>query len=158
MRHREAKTSTHKAAGAPQGKAALHGKLRAALGEEGRHFTRQRAAVFEYLSGVTHHPTADDVFIAVKRRLPKISLATVYKNLEALVACGTASKLTSGDVAARYEIRRDPHYHTRCLKCGSLTDLEARASEQLAKLLKPPGGFRVEAYRIELLGCCRGCR
>ena len=154
-------TSNRKTAGVPAGKRdreALHGKLRAALGAEGRHFTQQRAAVFEYLSGVTHHPTADDVFCAVKRRLPKISLATVYKNLEALVACGAASKLTCGDAAARYEIRRDPHYHTRCLKCGSVTDLEATASATVSKLLKPPGGFRVEDYRIELLGYCRGCR
>src|SRR5437870_11378897 len=77
-------------------KQALHRRLREALGDEGRHFTRQRAAFFEYLSRVDHHPTAEEVFLAVKRELPRISLATVYKNLEALAACGTAAKLTYG--------------------------------------------------------------
>src|SRR5262245_32280471 len=97
--------------------------LRRMLVTSGSSFTRQRAAVFDYLSQVNHHPTADEVFMAVKRDVPKISLATVYKNLEALVACGAASKLTYGDSAARYEIRTDHHYHSRCLKCGRITDI-----------------------------------
>src|SRR5262245_2578171 len=92
-------------------------QLRGMLDRQGASFTRQRATVFEYLRRAHHHPTAEEVFVAVKRDLPKISLATVYKNLEALVACGAASKLLFGDSAARYEIRTDPHYHTRCLKC-----------------------------------------
>src|SRR5437870_12718797 len=106
-------------------KQALHRRLREALGDEGRHFTRQRAAVYEYLKRVDHHPTAEEVFLAVKPRLPRISLATVYKNLEALADCRMISKLTYGDGAARYDIRTDHHYHTRCLSCGKVTDLEA---------------------------------
>jgi Fur family transcriptional regulator, peroxide stress response regulator len=132
--------------------------LRQMLVTSGSSFTRQRGAVFDYLSRVDHHPTAEEVFIAVKQELPKISLATVYKNLEALVACGAASKLTYGDSAARYEIRTDHHYHSRCLKCGRITDVAPTAGEQLLKLLKAPSGFKVEDYRIELLGHCEHCR
>lgn len=132
--------------------------LREMLVTGGSSFTRQRAAVFDYLRGIDHHPTADEVFIAVKQELPKISLATVYKNLEALVACGAASKLTYGDSAARYEIRKDHHYHSRCLKCGRIFDIKPAASEQLLKLIKAPSGFKVEDYRIELLGHCKNCR
>src|SRR5262249_51938370 len=101
--------------------------LRRMLEARGANFTRQRAAVFEYLGRAKHHPTAEEVFVAVKRELPKISLATVYKNLEALVACGAASKLTSGDSATCYEIRTDPHFHSRCLKCGRITDVNPPA-------------------------------
>ena len=64
--------------------------------------------------------------LAVKQKLPRISLATVYKNLEALVKCGAISKLTYGDASARYDIRTDYHYHTRCLKCGKIWDLDAQ--------------------------------
>lgn len=131
--------------------------LRSMLGERGAHLTRQRAAVFDYLTGVEHHPTAEEVYLAVKGKLPKISLATVYKNLEALVACGAASKLTYGDGAARYDIRTDHHYHTRCLECGKVSDLDAAEGEELLKHLKPAGGFRVKDYRLELLGYCREC-
>jgi Fe2+ or Zn2+ uptake regulation protein len=125
---------------------------------QGAHFTRQRAAVFDYLRRVDRHPTAEEVFLAVKRELPKISLATVYKNLEALVTCGAVSKLTYGDSAARYDIRTDHHYHSRCIKCDRITDLEPEADQKVLELVKPPRGFKVEDYRLEILGKCKSCR
>src|SRR5262249_2149058 len=132
--------------------------LRQMLDAQGSSFTRQRAAVFDHLCQVDNHPTAEEVFVAVKRELPKISLATVYKNLEALVACGAASKLTYGDSAARYEIRTDHHYHSRCLKCGLISDINPSARERFLKQIKAPGGFKVEDYRVELLGYCKNCK
>lgn len=133
--------------------------LRQKLEARGAHLTRQRAGVFDYLTQVEHHPTAEEVYLAVKRKLPKISLATVYKNLEALVECGAISKLTYGDSAARYDIRTDHHYHTRCLSCGKVGDLDAGVQgAEILKHIKPQTGFAVKDYRLELLGYCRGCR
>lgn len=133
-------------------------ELRQKLDERGGHLTRQRAAVFDYLSGVDHHPTAEEVFLNVKRKLPRISLATVYKNLEALVACQAVSKLTYGDGSARYDIRTDHHYHTRCLKCGRIWDLEAADGVAALKQIEPQPGFTVADYRLELLGYCKDCK
>jgi Fe2+ or Zn2+ uptake regulation protein len=132
--------------------------LKLKLESRGAHLTQQRAAVFEYLGEVEHHPTAEEVYLAVKQRLPKISLATVYKNLEALVNCGAVSKLAYGDAAARYDIRTDHHYHTRCLDCGKIWDLDAKAGSDWLKQVKPQAGFTVQDYRLELLGYCRDCR
>jgi len=151
----KAKT-TRKSAAARRAKAAA--ALRPMLTERGASLTRQRTAVFDYLRRADHHPTADEVFLAVKPELPKISLATVYKNLEALVACGAASKLTYGDAAARYDIRTDHHYHSRCLGCGRITDLEPRGAEELARLVRPPAGFKAEDYRVEVVGYCKNCK
>jgi Fur family transcriptional regulator, peroxide stress response regulator len=131
--------------------------LRQKLEARGAHLTRQRVAVFDYLSGVEHHPTAEEVFLAVKQSVPKISLATVYKNLEALVACGAAAKLTYGDGSARYDIRTDHHYHTRCLSCGRIADLDAAEGDEWLRRIKP-AGFTVRDFRLELLGYCRDCR
>jgi Fur family transcriptional regulator, peroxide stress response regulator len=142
----------------PKAQAEMVEGLRSLLVEQGASLTSQRAAVFDYLSRVEHHPTAEDVFLAVKSELPKISLATVYKNLEALVACGAASKLTYGDAAARYDIRTDHHYHSRCLGCGRIADLEPRGGEEMAKLVKAPAGFKVEDYRVEVVGYCKDCK
>ncbi len=142
----------------PQAQAEMVEGLRSLLTEQGASLTTQRTAVFNYLGRVDHHPTAEDVFLAVKQELPKISLATVYKNLEALVACGAASKLTYADAAARYDIRTDHHFHSRCTTCGKIMDLEPPASLELAKLIKAPRGFQVEDYRVELLGLCRECQ
>lgn len=132
--------------------------LKVKLESRGAHLTQQRAAVFDYLSQVAYHPTAEEVYMAVKQRLPKISLATVYKNLEALVGCGAISKLTYGDSAARYDIRTDHHYHTRCLACGKMWDLDAKAGSDWLKQVKPQAGFAVKDYRLELVGYCRECR
>lgn len=132
--------------------------LRQKLHAEGVQLTQQRAAVFDYLGGVDHHPTAEEIFLAVKPQLPRISLATVYKNLEALVKCGAISKLSYGDASARYDIRTDHHYHTRCLGCGKIWDLDARQGADLFAKIKPQAGFEVKDYRLELLGHCRKCR
>lgn len=133
-------------------------ELRRKLDERGGHMTHQRAAVYDYLSGVEHHPTAEEVFLSVKRKLPKISLATVYKNLEALVACEAISKLSYGDGSARYDIRTDHHYHTRCLDCGRMWDLEAALDKSALEKIKPQPGFTISDFRLELLGHCQDCR
>ena len=72
-------------------------ELRQALENAGRRFTRQRAAVFTFLRSVECHPTAEQVFAAVRQTLPRISLATVYKALDALVAARVAARLISDD-------------------------------------------------------------
>lgn len=133
--------------------------LRQALHGQGVQLTSQRVAVYEYLSRVEHHPTAEEIYLAVKPKMPRISLATVYKNLEALTKCEVVSKLTYGDGAARYDIRTDHHHHTRCLACGKVWDLEAAESSAWLKGIKPPqAGFEVKDYRLEILGHCRDCR
>jgi len=133
-------------------------ELRRKLDERGGHMTRQRTAVYDYLSSVDHHPTAEEVFLNVKHRVPKISLATVYKNLEALVACEVISKLTYGDGSARYDIRTDHHYHTRCLECGRMWDLEAGLGKSALEQISPQPGFTVSDFRLELLGHCQDCK
>lgn len=133
-------------------------QLRANLSSSGFHFTEQRAAVFDFLRSVAYHPTAEEVYLAIKKQLPKVSLATVYKNLEALIAAGVASKLNYGDGSARYDIRTDHHHHLRCLQCGRMWDFEASENSAWLKSLKSPAGFQVSDYRLELVGHCRDCR
>src|SRR5438067_3811405 len=95
-------------------------ELRQALEQAGRRYTRQRAAVFACLRAVQSHPTAEQVFASVRETMPHISLATVYKALDALVAAGVAARLASEDGVARYDGRSDAHYHLRCLQTGQV--------------------------------------
>jgi Fe2+ or Zn2+ uptake regulation protein len=134
-------------------------QLRDALESEGWRFTKQRAAVFKYLLSVHTHPTAEEVYTAVRDTLPNISLATVYKSLEALVACKLAAKLCFGDGPARYDCRSENHYHIRCLKTGQVQDLPLDHDPTLLHKLDPNlvanlgrQGFQVTDYRLELLG------
>lgn len=133
--------------------------LRRALEQAGWRHTRQRAAVYDFLRSVDAHPTAEEVYTAVRRHLRKISLATVYKALEALVDAGLATKLAYADGPARYDCRSDAHYHLRCTKTGQVQDLETPFDRGLIDKLDPTlveslrrQGFHVTDYRLELLG------
>lgn len=132
--------------------------LRSALEASGQRFTEQRAAIFRYLAATDVHPTADEVFLEVRRTLPAISLATVYKSLETLVGCGLAVKLTYADHSARYDGRTDPHHHARCTVCGGVFDLPGEiAPSQIESLRRDATGFTVTGYRLELTGYCSQC-
>ena len=133
-------------------------RLRKALEDSGHRFTEQRAAVYRYLADTYVHPTADEVYLAVRQDLTGISLATVYKSLETLVGCGLAVKLTYSDGSARYDGRTDPHHHARCLACGRVVDIEGQVADSEVEGLKArAGGFTVTGFRLELSGYCATC-
>jgi Fe2+ or Zn2+ uptake regulation protein len=134
-------------------------EVRAALRAAGCRYTSQREAVYRYLEQVHHHPTADDVYHEVRQQIPHISLATVYKALEALVESKLANKLTSGAGSARYDCGGDDHYHLRDVKTGEVRDLPVDFDPQLLEKINPTlveklarDGFRVIGYRLEVLG------
>src|SRR5438094_520482 len=97
--------------------------LRLALAEAGWRFTCQREAVYRYLHSVDCHPTAEQVHQAVREQIPHISLATVYKALEALVDAHLAAKLPDASGPARFDCRADHHYHLRDVRTGQVRDL-----------------------------------
>jgi len=138
-----------------------HGSLREALEAAGLRPTPQRLAVYDQLVASSNHPTAEEVFHAARLQMPRISLATVYKALEALVAVGVVDRLPACDGvgSARYDARTDKHYHFRCLRTGAVHDLPTRYDPELIDRLDPlladelrGRGFQVTGYRLELLG------
>ena len=138
-----------------------HAALRQALEAFGFRCTPQRLAIYDHLIRADGHPTAEEIFHAVRPSLPKISLATVYKTLEVLVAIGVSSRLTGFEESgsARYDARREEHYHFRCLQTGAVYDLPTRFDPELITKLDPEltselerKGFRVTGYRLELVG------
>jgi Fur family transcriptional regulator, peroxide stress response regulator len=133
--------------------------LRAALESAGWRFTRQREAVYEFLSHVSGHPSAEEIFQGVKGAVPRISLATVYKALEALEASGLATKLAASDGTARFDAKSEPHYHLRCVRSGHVEDLPTAFDYDLIAKLDPnlapsleERGFQLTGYRLELVG------
>jgi Fur family transcriptional regulator, peroxide stress response regulator len=137
--------------------AAREAEFRRALEQAGWRFTRQRAAVYAVLCSACSHPTAHD---AVRQALPNISLATVYKALDALVDARLAAKLAAdGRGPARYDGHAEAHYHLRCLKTGHIQDLPLAYDPQLPDKLAPDliaalrrQGFEVTGHRLELVG------
>ena len=145
--------------GESAGAAPGHRELRQALEQAGWRYTRQRAAVYEYLRTALSHPTAEEIHAAVRRQVPAISLATVYKALEALVACRLATKVWFDDGPCRYDCRGDAHYHFRCLKTQQVHDLDTPFDPGLLDKLDPQlvetlrrQGFEITGHRLELVG------
>ena len=135
--------------------------LRQALEASGFRCTPQRLAIYEHLSQASGHPTAEELFHAVRPSIPKISLATVYKTLEVLVAIGVATRLSGFDDSgsARYDARSEDHYHFRCLRTGMVHDLPTRFDPELITKLDPEltcelerKGFHITGYHLELIG------
>jgi Fur family transcriptional regulator, peroxide stress response regulator len=133
--------------------------LRATLEASGWRLTRQRVAVYDQLQRADHHPTAEDVYQKVKAIIPSISLATVYKALDALVVSGLATRLMATNGSARYDARGDHHYHLRCVRTGIVEDVPTTFDPDLIAKLDPglgpklaDLGFHVTGYRLELVG------
>lgn len=123
-----------------------------------RRRSRQRAVVLEELKAVSSHPTARQLYDRVRRRLPRTSLGTVYRNLEQLCGCGKARRLAFEGDEARYDADTQPHDHVRCLRCGCVADLPGPRTELQPGELDETAGFEIVGYRLEYLGICPGCR
>lgn len=120
--------------------------------------TRQRQIILEELRRSREHPTAAELHQAVRRRLPRISLATVYRNLELLAGAGHIRKLSLSGRTTRYDGDLDRHYHIRCIKCGKVDDVEVPAIDIDAALLDSPDGYEILGHRLEFIGVCKSCR
>ncbi|MCX5770420.1 MAG: transcriptional repressor [Candidatus Hydrogenedentes bacterium] len=119
--------------------------------------TRQREIMLEELRKVRSHPSADELYAQVRRRLPHVSLGTVYRNLDVLSQQGVIKKLGVPGSQARYDGNVERHVHVRCVRCGRLEDVLG-ASVDGVTLPAGPGGFEITDYRVEFLGVCPVCR
>jgi Fur family peroxide stress response transcriptional regulator len=110
-----------------------------------------------YLSRATCHPTASEIHAALQPSLPALALATVYRNLEVLVAEGRVHEVPTTSGALRYDGRLDPHDHFDCERCGRLFDVPAAAPARLARQLARRHGLIARRVRVAFVGTCREC-
>lgn len=119
--------------------------------------THQREIILEELRAVTSHPTADELYDMVRQRLPRISLATVYRNLEWLTDQGMVQKIEVGGRQKRFDGNVTEHYHIRCLECGKVDDISLNPIENLEHQLEESTGYRILGHRLEFRGVCPQC-
>ncbi len=123
--------------------------------------TKQREIILEELRKLKTHPTASELYDIVRERLPKISLGTVYRNLEILAEMGMIKKLEIAGKEKRWDGDTSKHYHFRCVKCGKVEDifLKDEDLEKLDSFFKSyiHDNVKFEDMNVEINGLCSEC-
>jgi Fur family ferric uptake transcriptional regulator len=120
--------------------------------------TAQRQVILEELRRMASHPTDDEVYLMARRRLPRISLGTVYRSLEALARQGTIQRLDLGGTPGRFDGDSREHYHVRCLHCGRVEDAPVRPVFDNEDALRGLSDFEIVGHRLEFIGFCPECK
>jgi Fe2+ or Zn2+ uptake regulation protein len=119
--------------------------------------TRQRKVILEELLKQNTHPSADEIFQMVRRRMPRISLGTVYRNLEILAKMGKIQKLELSGALKRYDWNTNKHYHIRCVRCDRVDDAPIAPLNQLENDLYGATVFEIIGHNLEFTGLCPEC-
>ncbi len=125
-------------------------------------YSKQRELIINSLKKRKDHPTAEELFLDLKKNMPEIGIATVYRNLQSLYQSGEIIKIKTKDGVDRYDGNIKPHIHFECLKCGKVSDISLE-DEQMNKLdndmkkLANEIGASKEKFSIIISGVCKNC-
>lgn len=123
--------------------------------------TRQREVVLEEVRS-SLHPTADEIYEKVRKRLPQISMGTVYRNLDTLIALGHIQKLGPSNPQMRFDGNTCEHYHITCVHCGKIEDVTFEQTDDCVANLENALGnltkFGIFGHKLEFIGMCSTCR
>lgn len=119
--------------------------------------SRQREIILEELRADGTHPTAEQLHDRVRQRMPKISLGTVYRNLEFMARLGLVRKLDGGKGQARFDGDLDHHLHVRCVKCGEIADVATELVNPACEPIEERSGYEILGLHVEYVGICPIC-
>lgn len=120
-------------------------------------YSKQREAILAYLHSTKEHPTAEKVYSELRQEFPKLSLGTVYRNLNLLAESGEIMRLNCGDNTDHFDATVTQHYHFICRKCEKIFDLEMPSLTELNESVTQSFGGEVEGHRVYFYGRCRDC-
>lgn len=124
------------------------------LKENDLKITPQRIMILDYLYKNRTHPTADEIYKALKSKNPSLSKTTVYNSLEALKNAGIIQEITISGKEMRYDLNKEMHHHFYCRKCGNIIDMliECTNIEKMEKY-----GHKIEEIHGYVIGICKDC-
>lgn len=121
----------------------------------GLKLTPQRLAILEFLENTREHPSAEDIYNALKERYPSISFATVYNTLEVLIEKGLVKELGLDSSKKRFDPHLHHHHHFICKKCGKIVDVERSFDVVIPEELRE---FDVTEFQVVFTGICSACK
>ena len=119
--------------------------------------TKQRRIILDELSKLKSHPTAEELYTLVKKRLPNVSLGTVYRNLMQMSSDGDILRLDGGD-KMRFDADKSAHAHLRCKSCGKVLDVTLRDPNVIGNLATEVLEHDVSSVCLEFFGTCCFCK
>ena len=119
--------------------------------------THQRMEIFRELAGTGEHPDADTIYRRVKKRIPAISLDTVYRTLRLLEEIGIISRVGFVEERTRFDANTDHHYHFVCTECGLVRDFYSTALDEFRPPAEASELGEVDEMYLEVRGICRKC-
>lgn len=121
-------------------------------------YSKQRELVLQTLQRNVIHPTAEGIYSILREKLPNISLATVYRNLNQLAAEGMIRKIVGLDGSVHYDHNMHNHYHFICNKCNKVYDVPYDVASDLEEKVLTQTGLEVTSHDISFKGICMACR
>lgn len=120
--------------------------------------SQQRDSILNFLNRKNFHPTADEVYTALRKQYRSISLATVYRNLDQLCKIGKVVKIESPARSACYDGNTEKHHHVFCVECGRVNDVwPDKILLDKISTIKAVNGFSVHSFNIIFQGICSEC-
>ncbi len=122
-------------------------------------YSKQRDAVMKVLDKINYHPTVDEIYDIVRKKYPKVSLATIYRNVEQLTQMNKIWKIELPNEPARYDGNMEKHHHVRCSKCNAINDvwIEKEVTD-LIDIGSIKNRFSITCFKIEFEGICENCQ
>ncbi len=123
-----------------------------------RRKSRQRERIYEFIRSRMDHPAAHNVYEALKKETPSISLGNVYRNINILVEEGRITRREFGDGAEHYDAIPGLHYHFICDTCKTITDFPMQSQELITKKAREMSKHSISGHTIQFFGTCEKCR
>ena len=120
-------------------------------------YSRQREMILNQVKNFPVHPTADEVYTALKKDNPELSLGTVYRNLNLLSELGQLKKIHIDNAKERYDARTDRHSHLLCTVCNRVFDITDDALNGIEARISEKYGYIVEDVSLNIKGRCAEC-
>ena len=120
--------------------------------------TNQREIILRELKKSKRHLSADELYDIVKKFMPRISLATVYRNLEILSETGVIRKLEISGRQKRFDFDVSDHDHIYCIMCHKVDNLNIARKSVDSEQLGVEAGYSITGYRVEVIGICSECQ
>jgi Fur family ferric uptake transcriptional regulator len=120
--------------------------------------TKQRQIILEELQKAKNHPTACELYDVVRKRLPRIGLGTVYRNLELMAENGLILKLEVGGSQKRFDAELIPHYHIRCSRCNKVENIAVDVIRDIVGAAARKTSYNILGHHVEFSGECPECQ